>query len=107
MKAVVQNCFGTTAEWTSANPRLYKGAFGIEATPEGKLRFKAGDGKRAWQELPYMDVEFVSPGDRTILERVTDLENSGGPAAGSPPTEDGTYTLHLTIAGGVKAYAWM
>lgn len=40
----------TAANWTSVNPTLSQGEFGIE-TDTGK--FKIGDGQKAWTNLPY------------------------------------------------------
>jgi hypothetical protein len=65
MKAVVQNYIGTTVEWENANPVLYEGVEGIEITnkidPDGHPihYYKRGDGKTAWQNLPYIDENSI------------------------------------------------
>jgi hypothetical protein len=46
----IQNRRGTASEWTSGNPTLARGEFGIEYDT-GK--FKLGNGTTAWSSLPY------------------------------------------------------
>jgi hypothetical protein len=46
----------TAANWTSANPILFAGEFGLETDNAGTatpLKFKLGDGVTAWTALPY------------------------------------------------------
>ena len=44
---------GTTEEWESANPTPKDREFCVEATTDGKRKFKIGDGLTAWNDLPY------------------------------------------------------
>ncbi len=44
---------GTASEWSTANPVLAEGEFGLE---NNTGRFKVGDGVTAWNALPYRDV---------------------------------------------------
>ena len=43
----------TKANWESVNPVLLKGEIGIELNETGLPKFKVGDGKTAWNDLPY------------------------------------------------------
>jgi len=42
---------GTAAKWTAANPVLALAEMGLETDAR---RLKAGDGKTAWRQLPYL-----------------------------------------------------
>jgi hypothetical protein len=60
MKAITQHFIGTTDEWESCNPRLYKAVLGFEETANGKVWVKLGDGLHNWQALPYiLDVTTI------------------------------------------------
>jgi len=47
----IQLRIGTSTEWTSANPTLKEGEFGVESNT-GYI--KQGDGSTAWTSLSYM-----------------------------------------------------
>lgn len=54
----------TAANWTSVNPILASGEFGVETDNTGALprKFKLGDGITAWNSLPYSDASsFAAP----------------------------------------------
>jgi hypothetical protein len=51
--ARVRNLYGTTADWTSANPILGAGEIGAEYISASDLRIKVGDGTSTWTALPY------------------------------------------------------
>lgn len=56
----MQQRIDTAANWTNDNPVLMEGEIGYEVQPEtgGKLlppKEKVGDGKTAWNDLPYRD----------------------------------------------------
>lgn len=53
--AIVKNCYGTAASWTSNNPTLLAGEVGWESDT-GKA--KLGDGTTAWTSLAYA-IDFV------------------------------------------------
>jgi len=59
MKAIVQHFYGTTQEWETENPLLYKGVWGFEVTREGKLNTKLGNGRDKWKTLKYFDLENI------------------------------------------------
>lgn len=42
----------TAANWSTLNPLLLKGEFGVEADTQ---KFKVGDGIRRWVDLPYVE----------------------------------------------------
>lgn len=69
MKAIAQHFIGTTQEWESANPKLYKAVWGFEITADGRRYAKLGDGERKWNDLPYFD-ENNLPG---LAEKINDL----------------------------------
>jgi len=50
MADIIQNRRGTAAAWTSANPTLASGEFGLETDTE---KIKMGDGTTAWTSLSY------------------------------------------------------
>ena len=45
----------TTEQWKSLNPVLAVDVIGIEVMSNGYNRFKRGNGKVAWNALPYLD----------------------------------------------------
>lgn len=49
-KAVIQHRRDSSAQWTSTNPTLAAGEFGVETDT---LNFKIGDGSTAWNSLDY------------------------------------------------------
>jgi hypothetical protein len=116
MKAVTQPYVGTSAGWKNYNPRLYLGVKGIEIvsdnsgtpllTPQGniQIRIKIGDGKKPWNDLPYLDIDYVPVGGKRISERLKTLESM---VPANMPSEDGTYTLQMVISGGIPAYSWI
>jgi hypothetical protein len=65
---------GTAAQWTSANPTLAAGEFGLETDT---LKVKIGNGATAWTSLAYLG----SDGDITGVTAGTGL--SGGGTSGS------------------------
>lgn len=85
----------TTANWTSNNPVLSKGEFGIEwitsgaSGVEGSCKVKIGDGFTAWNDLNYIG------GDASIIT----TSGSGNTVIGVSSTTDAngviTYTLEL------------
>ena len=74
---------GTAAQWTSANPTLAAGEWGLE-TDTGKV--KIGDGTTAWNSEPY-----IGAGTVTSVTAGTGL--SGGTITGS-----GTIAIDSTVA---------
>lgn len=58
---------GTAAQWTSANPTLASGEWGLE-TDTGKV--KIGDGTTAWNSEPYVGVGDVTlTGTQTLTNK--------------------------------------
>jgi hypothetical protein len=74
---------GTAAQWTSANPTLAAGEWGLE-TDTGKV--KIGDGTTAWNSEPY-----IGAGTVTSVTAGTGL--SGGTI-----TNSGTIAIDSTVA---------
>jgi hypothetical protein len=74
---------GTASSWTSANPTLAAGEWGLE-TDTGKV--KIGDGTTAWNSEPY-----IGAGTVTSITAGTGL--SGGTITGS-----GTIAIDSTVA---------
>lgn len=52
-KTVIQHRRDTGANWTSTNPVLALGEFGVETDASGGPKYKLGDGSTAWSSLPY------------------------------------------------------
>lgn len=50
MASVIQFRRDTAANWTSSNPTLANGEFGLESDT---LKYKIGDGATAWTSLAY------------------------------------------------------
>ncbi|MBR3645047.1 MAG: hypothetical protein IKN54_01390 [Lachnospiraceae bacterium] len=57
LNARIKHRTDTTANWTSHNPKLFKGEFALEQTNTG-FKFKVGDGVHFWNDLPYLDISF-------------------------------------------------
>jgi len=75
MNAVVQHFYGTTHEWESTNPKLYKAVFGFETTIDGKLFIKLGNGVDRWKSLKYIDAENIKGLPEKLKEIIDDLSN--------------------------------
>lgn len=58
----------TAANWTTANPVLAQGEFGLE---RDTMRLKIGDGVSAWSALPYRGVDGAPGG--SVYEVEVDL----------------------------------
>ena len=64
----------TSANWTSNNPVLLDGEIILVDTANGELRFKVGDGTKAYTQLPFTDEPL-----RTLIPTATsDLTNDSG-----------------------------
>lgn len=53
--ARVKNKRDTEANWESKNPVLLDGEIIIVTTTSGDTRFKVGDGKKTYKQLPFQD----------------------------------------------------
>jgi len=83
MKAITQHYYGTTEEWQKYNPVIYNAVFAFEiiTRPDGSIyrKIKAGDGKRRWNELPYiMDESKLNTLDEIqqrlkVLEKIVEI----------------------------------
>ena len=49
----------TTENWEKNNPRLLNGELGIEYTLDGDIRMKVGNGKNRWNNLKYVNENFI------------------------------------------------
>lgn len=68
---------GTTEEWESANPTPKDREFCVEATTDGKRKFKIGDGLTAWNDLPYATSDELADLTQDSTHRtVTDAEKA-------------------------------
>ena len=68
---------GTTEEWESANPTPKDREFCVEATTDGKRKFKIGDGVTAWSDLPYATSDELADLAQDATHRtVTDAEKA-------------------------------
>ena len=68
---------GTTEEWESANPTPKDREFCVEATTDGKRKFKIGDGLTAWNDLPYATSDELADLTQDATHRVvTDTEKA-------------------------------
>ena len=68
---------GTTEEWESANPTPKDREFCVEATTDGKRKFKIGDGVTAWNDLPYATTDELADLTQDATHRtVTDAEKA-------------------------------
>lgn len=64
----------TSTNWTSNNPVLLDGEIILVDTANGELRFKVGDGTKAYTQLPFTDEPL-----RTLIPTATsDLTNDSG-----------------------------
>ena len=69
----------TAANWTSKNPILHAGEWGVELGPTGQMqKAKLGDGTTPWASLPYFG------GDFNLLNAYTSAP-AAGTLAGSEP----------------------
>lgn len=59
----IQNLRATAAQWTSRNPVLAAGEFGVETDT---LKVKVGDGSTAWTSLGYIN----PAGAGTVVQRI-------------------------------------
>jgi hypothetical protein len=60
---------GTTAEWTSSNPLLKNGEWGLDTTVR---RVKIGDGINVWSDLPWLDAALqITESQITDLDKYT------------------------------------
>ena len=85
----------TTANWTSNNPILSKGEFGIEwvtsgtSSVEGSCKIKIGDGFTAWSDLNYVGgetIKIVTSGSGNTVTGISSATDTNGIV---------TYTLTL------------
>lgn len=58
MAVTIQFRRGTAAQWTSANPTLAEGEFGLETDTS---RYKVGDGSTSWTSLSYASLPGTAP----------------------------------------------
>ena len=67
MAVQIQLRRGTASQWTSANPTMAAGEFGLETDT---LRYKIGDGTTAWTSLAYASLPasaFADPGNANLV----------------------------------------
>lgn len=97
---------GTTEEWESANPTPKDREFCVEATTDGKRKFKIGDGLTAWNDLPYATSgELADLTQDSTHRTVTDAEKATWNAKQNALTFDTTPTANSSnpvTSGGVK-----
>ncbi|MDR0720500.1 MAG: hypothetical protein LBF78_12755 [Treponema sp.] len=74
MKAISQMFIGTTGEWESENPRLYKAVWGIEELPDGRRLLKIGNGRDCWNALGYVDADYIKGLPALLEETIADAE---------------------------------
>lgn len=60
IKVTIKHKIDTTANWAKANPVLADGERGIERTTDGLIYEKVGDGKTAWNALPYVPAKIAT-----------------------------------------------
>lgn len=96
MATHIQNRRDTAAQWTTTNPVLEAGEWGIELdSGQGKL----GDGTAAWADLDYSAVPFT-----VILAAITDAVTAGisTSALSVSATGGGKETIHSANASGAN-----
>ena len=82
MEVTQQFSWGTTNEWMTKDPILYRASLGIEVTDlrdeEGNIiyLFKLGDGVRPWQLLPYFNRNNIHGLEDFILSHISDMGQS-------------------------------
>ena len=93
----------TAANWTSVNPILGQGEFGLEYDTN---RLKIGDGDSAWIALPYYtgvdEQTIMSSFDLTTVDQITVGGNgtvSGNLAVGGSTSIGGSLSVGGTITG--------
>lgn len=60
IKVTIKHKIDITANWAKANPVLADGERGIERTTDGLIYEKVGDGKTAWNALPYVPAKIAT-----------------------------------------------
>lgn len=91
--ALIQLRRGTAAQWTSANPVLEGGEFGVETDT---LKIKVGDGVNVWTGLPYVGAEYDE-----VVEAAT---SAGFPATGASGVLYVALDTNLLYRWGVSTY---
>jgi hypothetical protein len=99
---------GTAAEWTSVNPTLADGEFGLDETND---ILKIGDGFAAWDDLPSVSSPLVAINTQTGTsyealqsdhDKLIQVNNGGAHTLTLPVLAAGTViTVHCEGAGGV------
>lgn len=98
---------GTTEEWESVNPTPEDREFCVEATTDGKRKFKIGDGVTAWNDLPYATTDELADLTQDATHRtVTDAEKAEWSGKQDALTFDTTPTADSSnpvTSSGIKA----
>jgi len=79
MEAVIRVRRGTYAQWQNSNPVLQEGEIGYVTSGQDAGKFKVGDGRALWKDLPYSAARF--PEDSLALDdepASSELPESGG-----------------------------
>jgi len=74
MKVITQHFIGTTQEWETKNPLLYKAVWGFEKTNDGKVFAKLGDGESHWNDLKYFNAENIKGLPEELQEMQENIE---------------------------------
>lgn len=92
MSTRIQHRRDTAANWTSVNPVLAAGEFGVETDT---LKFKHGDGVTAWTALGYSGGGAGGASDATTaIKGILRLGGDLGGTADSPTVNSGTNHTH-------------
>lgn len=103
---------GTAAQWTTANPVLASGEFGLETDTK---KLKIGDGTTAWTSLGYWDDQSAPLSHTHVSTAISDSTTTGRSVltavdAAAARTAIGAGTSSLVIgtgAGNAKAGNWV
>ena len=91
MASIIQLRRDTAANWTTANPTLASGEFGLETDTE---KFKIGDGVTAWATLGY----WTAAGSFSVVDDIT-------PQLGGDLDLNGNVITGMVIGTDIQAYS--
>lgn len=80
-KARIQQRIDTTANWTTNDPVLLSGEFGIEELTDGTFRIKVGNGTNKWSGLAYEFSQATLSSLQAVEDAVKGYANSAKTSA--------------------------
>ncbi len=87
-KARIQQRIDTTANWTTNDPVLLSGEFGIEELTDGTFRIKVGNGTNKWSGLAYEFSQATLSSLQAVEDAVKGYANSAKTSADNASTSE-------------------